>query len=416
MAKYYEPDELDYYGAGEWGAGVGSGLATGAAAGSTFGPWGTLIGGVVGAGVGAFGTYSDQQKYLEAQRQQQELEKELRSRSVYDLMLQQQGLSDARTRQEATVNARQAAARGNLSPQATAMLEQQAMNDLAFAQSAAKPELFLAAQAADRARQQQVLQNYGVAQGLASTATAGIGGWQQGLGAAAQGVALVGQMQQANAAAAGAEAAGGAVTTPVVAPTPSMTTPEEAAAYWRLDASVPAQGAVAPVAAPVQPTAGGSPGQPTSTALPAALAALPAGVDLGAMYVPAATPPVATGQPAAPGGLRAGPAAAPDAVPPGLPALPAPLSSTVQAAAAGDTEALLDLPFEYDFFVQAYGGGGPPTPDGVDPGQWSAFTTEMGQHGVTPENMTKEFFVRWQKFRSANAGQPPAPTPVAGGV
>lgn len=385
MARYYEPDEeLDQYGASDWATGVGTGALTGATAGSAFGPWGTVIGGVVGAGAGAIGTYVDQQKYLAAQRQQQDLERELRSRETYDLMLQQQGLNDARARQEAVLQARQAAARGNLSAEATAMLEQQALTSLAEAQGAAKPGLFLAAQQADQARQNQVLAQYGAAQELATRATQGVGAWQQGLGTAAQGAALVGTMRGQQPTAPAAVVEQSAITQPVMF---APASPEDAAAYWRVDPTIHAGLSIPPAGASVTAPA---------TALPSAATATPAASVPGPVAATAIPAEAFAAYPSANSGLRSGPLPAPDARPPTL----TPLPSTVQAAARGDADELVDLTELDQAFIQAYGSSNSlysPAPAGVDQTDWTAWATEMNsKYGIEPQYLTKEFYMRWR--------------------
>lgn len=170
MAKKTRTDEIEGYDAGNYLAGIGGAAASGAAAGSTFGVPGALIGAGVGGLVGAFNTYEQEQAYLEAQRQQLALNKDLQSSDVYDRMMQQEGLLNAASRDQALVDARTAAARAGLSPAAAIALERSTARGVAADQAAQRPGLFLAAQQADLARRQQVLSEYEAAQNLANNA------------------------------------------------------------------------------------------------------------------------------------------------------------------------------------------------------------------------------------------------------
>lgn len=170
-SNYQATRATDYkYNASDWIGGIGSGAASGASAGSSFGPWGTLIGGIGGAMVGGYTTGKDQEKARIAAEQQDALNRDLNSRDQYDRFLSQAALSNAVRNQDQTLQAQQAASRGNLTGAATAGLLQQTSRDQAMQASAEKPGMFLAAQQAEQGRRAQVLQEYQVAQALANNA------------------------------------------------------------------------------------------------------------------------------------------------------------------------------------------------------------------------------------------------------
>lgn len=163
----WRPDE---YGTDKYLLGTGSGIASGAEAGSAFGPWGALVGGIIGGGVGAAQTAEQDKAAQDAQMQQHALEQDLKSTDVYDRMAQATALQGQQARQRAVLDARQAAARAGMTPAAAAEFERQAGLQVDAAMAAQRPSDFLAAQQADLARRQQVLQEYNAAQGLANDA------------------------------------------------------------------------------------------------------------------------------------------------------------------------------------------------------------------------------------------------------
>lgn len=173
MARGRREDEYDVegYTARQQAVGVGSTALTGAVAGGQVGgAYGALAGGIIGAGVGWYNMDQQEREYIDAQEQQNALNRELKSQDLYDRWLQQYNMQGAMQREEAMLSARQAAARGGLTPAAAASLEQQTRFDYDFAHGAGIPGVLTAAQQADLARRQQVLAEYETAQGLANNA------------------------------------------------------------------------------------------------------------------------------------------------------------------------------------------------------------------------------------------------------
>lgn len=409
---YSDPEEVENLDTATWATNVGGSTLSGATAGlSVGGPWGALIGGVLGAGVGVATTAEQERAYREAQEQQNTLNQDLQSRDVYDFMLQQQGMAASSQREDARLAARQAAARGGLTPAAAAQLEQNAVQGVNVAHSAALPGVYLAAQQADLQRRGQVLDEYTVAQQLATQNAPP--DYSQLWGQVAAGAAQYGTMT-----------GGGQTQAP-------MTTTDVAAANNANVAAV----SQAPTGAPQQVTLPPQsavnavsmfPVAPGGVTLPlqGALGPPPAGVS----GLPAETPtlPEAPGAPnAAPAGVSQPPGSAPPGgaspsvtpgaanpsgttqVQPGSSAGRIPTEvrpETVKAAEAGDVEALLRWE-EAGSDTTMASLHGPPAPAGVDPVSWDAWAGELLEYGVKPEMLTKEFYEAYNRGGYAKSGR-----------
>lgn len=316
-------DPIDTYDTGDRLKGIGGGAASGAAAGAAAGPYGALIGAGIGGVVGAFTTQEQEDAYRQQQQQQHDLQHDLQSHDQYDRMLQNSGLGSALQRQEAVLSARESAARGGLTPAATASLEQRALADANFQFGAERPALYLAAQQIDLARRNQVIQEYQASQGLADNAQPQ--DYSQALGAATSAVSQLATVKSAPAS-------------PAAPTTPS------------LDASI------APVSAPQiggsvwdSIMAEGQGGVPTAAA--ATAPGIPAGA-IGAAQTGSGNAVSATGN-AAPAAIQptpvayappqVGPGAGPTSPGAGAPGTPPPgvHPETYAAAQKGDAEYLL---------------------------------------------------------------------------
>ena len=190
----YEDDEIESLGADQYLAGIGGGALTGAVSGSTFGPIGTAVGGVGGALLGGLGVYQQNQQYKDSQLQQAELEAKLEDNSLYEGLIQQQGMREALARRQAETDISAAAARGNFTPESALGFQRQAITDRGIQSGIERASLYTAAQQMDQARRQQILQEEMVKQQLAD-ATAPDNTFQQALGGAAQAAAMYGTIK-----------------------------------------------------------------------------------------------------------------------------------------------------------------------------------------------------------------------------
>ena len=396
-SPYDQPDEkVQGYDASQWLGGIGAGAASGAATGSVFGPVGTAVGGIGGALLGALQTSQEEAAYKAAQEQQNALNKQLASRDVYDRMLQQQGLQTAGAREEAGLQARQAAARGGLTPGAAAALEAQTQTDVAGALAAQRPSMFLAAQQADLARRNQVLQEFSTAQQLANNSQPE--DWSEALGGLTKAAALYGSMNKGTSV-------------PGEVPAGTTSQPSELGATQGTQAARYAAGAVGGAGvtdAMLLPTAGlaglagaavATPGTPAATPEPAGSLPPETGVAAAPSPVAGASPTRIAPRKAAP---VMGPVAPPTGVAPPATGADGQAFSTMENFSQQTTPAKnfsenptpeinfseqptsprIDNFYQPDIqtFLQA------PLPPGMD---YSSFNDEqLGQLGVAPETLS----------------------------
>lgn len=162
----------DRYGVAEWGAGIGGMAVAGGALGSEILPgWGTVIGTGVGALAGGVMTSEQEKQYLAQQEQQAALERDLGNTDPLNRTLQAFALGHREQTAGAVQAAREAAARGGLTPDAAAQLEMQARAHASEQYSQALPALYESAAQANNQRRAEVLNEYQVAQGLAQEGT-----------------------------------------------------------------------------------------------------------------------------------------------------------------------------------------------------------------------------------------------------
>lgn len=161
----------DNYGAGDWALGIGSNALAGGTAGAAFGPIGAAVGAAAGAGLGALTTFEQEQAYKEEQVRQAALDRDLKNSDPLNRTLESFALAHKGHTDQAVLAAREAAARGGLTPEAQASLELQARRDASEVFTKSLPSLYEAAAAAHVQQQGQTLANYTTAQQLASSGT-----------------------------------------------------------------------------------------------------------------------------------------------------------------------------------------------------------------------------------------------------
>lgn len=195
-AYTYSEDDPEKLSAGQWASGIGTGAASGASAGSAAGPWGTVVGGIIGAGVGAFATSEQEAQYIEAQRQQMALDKELQDRSYIDGLMTDANI--ARTARERAVMTESefAANRLGLTGQGAGMLTEQTRHNLALEDASSKGDLYRMANEMEAQRQGRVMDRYGFQQQMANSAMAGAGDTLQAFGQAAGSIGKLATMKQ----------------------------------------------------------------------------------------------------------------------------------------------------------------------------------------------------------------------------
>lgn len=201
MARYYTSptdttEEYDPLGAGSYLAGALSTGAAGAAIGSEFSPLGTAIGGLAGAGYGLYQASQANKQQEAAYEQQQQLEEELANVGE-DIELQRQDQSRALGAAEpaARIQARQQSAAAGLSPAAALSLEQQSVSDLRGQAAQAQGSLAQAASQQKLAEQASILQQYELAQALATQVGTANEPSAEVLSALGSGVALAGSLK-----------------------------------------------------------------------------------------------------------------------------------------------------------------------------------------------------------------------------
>lgn len=165
-------DEEDYkIGAGQVLGNVGGGAASGAMAGfSAGGPWGALAGGVIGAGVGGFQSYQQQKGLTAEGKRQMELEEKLDNAAAdFEMYNTSNALGAGLARNNASMEAEQAAQRAGLTPAQGASLVDQSKRGVDSAYQGARAQNMMAAKQAELAERGQILNEYLAAQQLASS-------------------------------------------------------------------------------------------------------------------------------------------------------------------------------------------------------------------------------------------------------
>lgn len=195
-AYTYSDEELQKLSGTDWASGIGTGAASGAMAGSAAGPWGTLVGGALGGIAGAIGTGEQEAQYLEAQRQQQAVEKELQDRSYIEGLMTDANIARAGRERAAMTESEFAANRLGLTGQGAGMLQENTRHNLAVEDASTRGDIYRQANEMEAQRQGRVMDKYQFQQALAQNAMAGSGDTLQALGAAAGSIGKLATMTQ----------------------------------------------------------------------------------------------------------------------------------------------------------------------------------------------------------------------------
>ncbi|MBM63669.1 MAG: hypothetical protein CL484_12055 [Acidobacteria bacterium] len=200
--RFEEEDEFEGLSTGDYLQSAFGGALSGAAAGSAFGPWGALAGGLGGLGVGWADSASQQRQLEAAFAQQQELNRELAEAGLdAETFAQNAALQGGMAAERAEAEANFAGRRAGLSPAQIIALQQQGRIDAQLAGVQAQAPLLQAAQQARSQRQQDILNQYQVAQMLQDNAMTP--GLSESFGSAMQAASALGTLRgQPDAAAA----------------------------------------------------------------------------------------------------------------------------------------------------------------------------------------------------------------------
>lgn len=170
---YAPPDEeIDKYGATEYGTAAASGALSGGITGSAAGPWGTAVGSVVGAGVGLIGAGQADSQYQKAQEQQLKLDQELFNNKMgyYEQAMTGAAARDAFAQEKLAADVTGAAARANLTPGAELALRQSMQREQGMASAANRMSATQGAAGLVNAGSQRILNEYNMSQALANDA------------------------------------------------------------------------------------------------------------------------------------------------------------------------------------------------------------------------------------------------------
>lgn len=207
MADKYDYKQKLGTSLGTIASGAASGTITGAGLGSTFAGAGAvpgaIAGGVLGLGAGIADVVSNNQKLKDAAEQQRILDEKLNSPVVYDQFLQQQGMMQGLNNEYAMDNARDNASRMGLLPGESQDIMNSAIAQSTMSNASVRPELYLAAQQADRERRNMLMGEAAGKQALANNTELGTPNMEM-LAAAAQGA---GYLMNRKASTSGAGAA-----------------------------------------------------------------------------------------------------------------------------------------------------------------------------------------------------------------